>query len=166
MNRLARTARASRGASIVLGAAVLTVAGSVPAYAAYETGGSNCREGGSGRACAHVEIDRSTGNIRARGAGDAIPASGNVIVLDSTQLEQRIVERSSGLVTSRTVLDIEEKDVATSNPVVSQIAGPFRELCDNPLRIVEYRSTLRYYVIYANGQTPYEVTSGWRSGRC
>lgn len=165
MTRFVGRVAATRSAAVLFGVAALTVAAAVPAHAAYESGGRGCREGVSGRACAHVEIDRSTGNIRARGAGDAFPASGNVIVLDSTLLERRITERSTGQQTYG-VLDTDERDVATSNPVVSQIAGPLKELCDNRLITVEYRATLNYNVTYTTGTSSYSVNSGWRSGRC
>lgn len=156
-----------RATGVLLGAAALVTGVAVPAQAAYEPGGTGCRQGPSGKACAHIEIDRATGNIRARGAGDADPSSGNVIVLDYTILEQRVTEKANPGQVTLTVLDREEGDVvSTDAPISQKPAGPVRELCDNSLIRVEYKATVKYYVRNTRGATPYAVTSDWRGGQC
>ena len=122
--------------------------------------GSKCATGASGTVCAHVETDISSGHIRARAAADA--NSGKRITITWVQLEELTTERSTGQ-QSDTVPVYTHETATSTGAVVSRIAGPVMEQCDNRLAYFQWRAYIAYTTSLGG---PYIILTDWYSGAC
>ena len=111
----------------------------------------------------HVETDTGSGHIRARLALDANP--GQIITSDDrdggVDLWELTTERATGEQTVN-VVAASSSSITSTGPVVSMIAGPVREQCDNRLATFQWRAAADY----ATARGMFEIVTPWFSGAC